>query len=90
MVSQDTNPQKHHLDRRADSLIAAGEGHPDDLLSTTDLAEWLGVSNQFLEIGRCRNYGPVWVLLSPRCVRYRRSDVIAWLDARTRAHTGEA
>ncbi len=90
MVSQDTNPQKHHLDRRAGSLIAAGEGCPDDLLSTTDLAAWLGVSNQFLEIGRSRGYGPLWVALAPRCVRYRRSDVLRWLDERTRAHTGEA
>ena len=87
--NDDTNPQKHHLDRRAASLIAAGEGPADDLLTTEALAEWLGTSTQFLEIGRCKEYGPRFIKIGSR-VRYRRSDVLAWLDERTRARTGEA
>lgn len=39
-------PERHHLDRRAADLAAEGEaaGEADELLTTSDLAEWLGLS----------------------------------------------
>lgn len=81
---------KHHLDRRAEAIVERGnEGDADDLLSTAQVAAWLGVSLQFLEIGRHRGYGPKFVRLSPRRVRYRRSDVLTWLKERTHAATNE-
>jgi hypothetical protein len=50
-------PLKHRLDRRAAALIeAGGEGDDDDLLSTRAVAHWLGVSTQWIEIGRSRGY----------------------------------
>jgi hypothetical protein len=53
---------KHNLDVRADSIAAeAPSRHGDDLLSTADTANWLGVSQQFLTIGRVRGYGPKFV-----------------------------
>ena len=83
-------PRRHHLDRRADALAECGATGPvDDLLSTTEVAVWLGISPQFLEIGRHRGYGPRYVRLSPRRVRYRRADVLAWLRQRTHAATRE-
>src|SRR4051794_12654573 len=52
-------PKKHHLDCCADQLLGKGLGEPDDLLSSTDVASWLGVSAQWLEIGRSSGkYGP--------------------------------
>ena len=46
-------PQTHHLDSRADQLLAVEADHDaDDLLSTLDVAQWLGVSPQWLTIGR--------------------------------------
>jgi hypothetical protein len=81
--------QKHHLDRRANKLAAANNGDADDLLSTCELAAWLEVSEQFLEIGRHRGYGPRFVRLGPRRIRYRRADVVAWLKTRTHASTSE-
>ena len=83
-------PQTHHLDRRAHHLIETGDGSPDDLFSTRDLADWLGVSTQFLEIGRSKGFGPRHVVVSPRRIRYRRSDILAWLDERTRSCTSDA
>jgi predicted DNA-binding transcriptional regulator AlpA len=77
------NPRQHHLDRRAADLAEALDGPPDDLLKTRFVADWLGVSEQWLEIGRGKNYGPPFVRLSPRRVRYRREDVLAWLKSRT-------
>lgn len=82
-------PKTHHLDRRADDIAARGQGDADDLMSTIQVAAWLGVSPQFLEIGRSRGYGPRFVRLTPRRTRYRREDVIAWLRSRTHASTAE-
>lgn len=82
---------RHHLDRRALQLLAlANPAAPptttkdDDLLSTKQVAAWLGVSEQWLELGRKKNYGPHYVRLGPRCIRYRRGDVIRWLKGRAR------
>lgn len=82
-------PQRHHLDRRAADLAEALEGPPDDLLTTAALAQWLGVSPAWLEIARSRGYGPKFVRLSPRRVRYSRRAVLAWLDERTHRATRE-
>jgi predicted DNA-binding transcriptional regulator AlpA len=84
-------PQNHHLDKRASDLAdrIAGGGDEDELLSTKQIATLLGVSQQWLEIGRTRGYGVPFVRLSPRRVRYRRSDVIAWLKHRTHHATAE-
>jgi hypothetical protein len=82
-------PLRHHLDRRASELIENGAGISRDLLTTEATAEWLGVSSQWLEIGRSKNYGPPFVRLSPRRIRYRRDDVVAWLRERTYRATAE-
>lgn len=82
-------PLRHHLDRRTAPLIEAGSGDADDLLSTRDVADWLGISDQWLEIGRSRGYGPPFVRISPRRIRYRRGAVIAFLRERQYASTRE-
>jgi len=79
-------PLKHHLDRRAHELLEEGRGDPDELLTTAAVAEWLGVSTQWLETGRSKGYGPPFVRLSPSRVRYRRDRVRTWLDERTITH----
>jgi hypothetical protein len=81
---------KHNLDVRADSIAAeAPSRHGDDLLSTADTANWLGVSQQFLTIGRVRGYGPKFVRFGPRRVMYKYSDVLAWLAERTHQSRAE-
>ncbi len=90
-ASPTTNPcpRSHHLDRHAHRLAEIGAGAPDDLLSTNSVAEWLGVSKQFLEIGRHKGYGPKFVRIGPARIRYRRADVLAWLEERTFASTSQ-
>ncbi|MDN3572795.1 helix-turn-helix transcriptional regulator [Methylobacterium longum] len=81
--------RRHHLDRHASRLAELGDGYPDDLLSTRAVADWLGVSIPFLEIGRSRGYGPKFIRVAPARIRYRRSDVIVWLEERTFASTSK-
>ena len=82
-------PSRHHLDRRADRLIAADTGEDDDLLSTREVADWLSISQQWLEIARCKNYGPEFTRVGPRVIRYTRGNVRKWLKERTHASTAE-
>jgi hypothetical protein len=79
----------HHLDKRATDLIATSAGDPDDLLDTKQVAAWFGVSVQFLETGRHRGYGPPFLKLTPRMVRYSRQSVLQWLATREHACTAE-
>jgi hypothetical protein len=79
-------PLRHHLDRRAADLIEEGQGDPDTLMTTAGVGEWLGVSTQWLEIGRSKGYGPPFIRLSASRVRYRRGDVRQWLRERTIVH----
>jgi hypothetical protein len=80
--------RRHHLDKRA-AAIAAEPGDDDELLTVVECASWLGVSVQFLDIGRSRGYGPPFARLSRNIVRYRRAEVRAWLIERTHASTSE-
>ena len=81
-------PRRHHLDRRADASPTPSATTTTSL-STRAVAELLGVSTQWLEIGRCKNYGPSFVRISPRMIRYRVRDLLAWLDERTHRSTAE-
>jgi hypothetical protein len=80
-------PLRHHLDRRAATIAEAGSGDDDDLLNTMQVASWLGVSTQWIEIGRSKGYGPEFVRCGIRRIRYLRRSVKKWLLARQYAST---
>lgn len=50
-----------------------------EYFDTIDAARYLGVSVQYLEIGRCRGYGPVYVRVGGKCIRYKRSVLDQWM-----------
>jgi predicted DNA-binding transcriptional regulator AlpA len=81
----------HHLDRRAGALLNSEQasGDADYLLTTTEVSEWLGMSTQFLTIGRHRGFGPPFVTLSARMVRYRRGAIREWLEQRQHHSTAQ-
>lgn len=85
----DDKPLRHHLDRRAAQLAAMAVATEDKLYNTAELAAWLGVSIQFLEIGRHRGYGPPFQRVTPRMIRYRHGDVVKWLKDRSHVCTSE-
>jgi predicted DNA-binding transcriptional regulator AlpA len=55
----------------------------EDLLDQRQAATRLGLpSARTLEAWRRRGYGPPFIRLSPRLVRYRASDIDRWLAVR--------
>jgi hypothetical protein len=89
-VAKKSEPKevRHHIDKRA-SFLAAVPGSDDELLTTGLTAIWLGVSTQWLEIGRIRGYGPTFERLGPKLIRYRRGNVREWLASRSHSSTAE-
>ena len=89
-TSPEENSRRLHLDRRVEAIISSvGEGSDDDLLTTLQIANWLGTSTQWVELGRAKGYGPPFMKIAAQVVRYRRSAVIAWLKDREYARTSE-
>ena len=71
----------------AQDITAAGT--PDQLLSDKEVASELRVSAQTMQLWRAKGSGPRFHKLSPKCVRYLRSDVVAWLEQRAANSTNE-
>jgi predicted DNA-binding transcriptional regulator AlpA len=78
-----------HIDKRADQIVAASNGDGDQMLTTMQLANWLGVSHQFLETARVKGTGPKFIKVTGRQLKYRRDDVLKWLEDRTFQRTSE-
>ena len=57
---------------------------PETVLDTHALASFLGNSPATLMRWRKEGVGPRFVACSPRAIRYRMSDVLAWCDERSR------
>jgi hypothetical protein len=55
---------------------------PDTLLREQDAADLLNLSVRTLQSWRIRMVGPPFIQVG-RAVRYRRRDLIAWIDANT-------
>jgi predicted DNA-binding transcriptional regulator AlpA len=83
--------RKSKIDSHVSEIVAhpAGQGDPEASMTTAELAAWLGVSRVWLEQQRWKGQGPPWVRLSPGLIRYRRDEVLAWLDARSHRSTAE-
>ena len=83
----------HHHNARA-LLLSQGRhaalgAAPTDLLTPEQVSEFLGMSPRTLAAWRSkRRGGPAWCKCGS-LVRYRKADVIAWLNGGTR-HGGEA
>ncbi|MFZ3354425.1 MAG: helix-turn-helix domain-containing protein [Xanthobacteraceae bacterium] len=61
----------------------------DVLLTEAQAADFLSLSMRTLQAWRVRGSGPNFCRLG-RAVRYRRSDLLAWIDASMAASTTEA
>ena len=61
---------------------------PDELLNQFRVSVILGTTVKFLEHRRLRGGGPPFYKIG-RLVRYKRGEVVAWVDARRRTSTSE-
>ena len=58
--------------------------HPvGDLLSVEQAAEFIGVTSHTLDVWRCTKRHSIPYLKVGRLVKYRRTDLEAWLTSRT-------
>jgi predicted DNA-binding transcriptional regulator AlpA len=62
----------------------------DQLLNEIEAAKALGFSVRALQNWRVRGGGPVFVKISRRSVRYRRRDLLTWIEAHCCANTAQA
>jgi excisionase family DNA binding protein len=51
------------------------------LMDTEDAAQYIGVTTRTLEVWRCTRRYCIPYLKVGRCVRYRQSELDAWLDS---------
>ena len=62
---------------------------PLALLTEADAAELLKFTRRFLQARRVRGDGPPFIRISSRAIRYRREDLLAWLEQRVRTSTSD-
>lgn len=69
------------------------EGYPvgylDQLIPEKEAAKFLGYTPRALQNWRLRGGGPEYIKVSARSIRYRRRDLMAWVEARRRNSTSE-
>lgn len=63
---------------------------PPFLVDQHEAARLLGFSARTLEKWRAEGGGPVFMRQSSRAIRYRPSDLAAWIEQRTRTSTADS
>lgn len=61
----------------------------DETMNDRQAAEMLGMRRETLQRWRCQGKGPKFIQISARCIRYRKSDLSAWLNSKTKQSTSE-
>lgn len=61
----------------------------DPLIDEKQAAEYLGYTTRALQNWRLRGGGPRFVRVSARSIRYRISDIEAWIEARIVSSTSD-
>ena len=73
---------------------APARGDGDDywfsLIDENEAASFLGLVARTLQGMRQRGGGPRYVVISARCLRYRRIDLRQWAEARMQSSTADA
>lgn len=59
------------------------------LLDEVDAAEFLGYTKRAMQNWRFRGGGPPFIRVSARSIRYRRSDLIEWINSKVTNNTSQ-
>ena len=60
------------------------------LIDEEQAGSFLGLSARTMQKFRQEGGGPPYIVVSARCIRYRRKDMRRWADARVRTSTSDA
>lgn len=61
----------------------------DRLITERDAADFLGYTMRALQNWRLRGGGPVFVKVSGRSIRYRRRDLLNWVESKLAVNTSQ-
>lgn len=67
--------------------VAQDQSYFDSLIDEEEASAFLGHSVRTLQNWRVRGGGPLFIRVSRRSIRYRRRDLMAWVEARICANT---
>lgn len=59
------------------------------LFTEEQAARMLQLTSKALQAWRYRGVGPLHIRISRRCIRYRREDLLAFIEARVRSSTSD-
>ena len=77
-------------DPKAATVISGRDNdYWQSLVNERDAGAFLGLTDRTMQALRQRGGGPKYILLSSRCIRYRRIDLRIWANARMRASTSD-
>ena len=65
------------------------EDYLNTLLKENDAAEFLEVSARSLQGWRFKGGGPKFIKISHRSIRYRKKELIEWIDGKVRNSTSD-
>lgn len=60
----------------------SAKGMEPYVMDEIDAATFMGISRKTLQTWRSRRMGPPYVRVARKCIRYRKSDLQAYLDER--------
>ena len=73
--------------RQTSLSVSSDPDHLSRLIKEAEAADFLGYTVRALQNWRVRGGGPKFVRVSNRSIRYRRSDLIEWIESKTRINT---
>ncbi len=78
----------------AAARVDASDGQDDTdywhaLIDEKSAAQFLALTHRTMQAMRQRGGGPRYVVISSRCLRYRRADIREWADSRLRTSTSD-
>ncbi len=83
LVDSDT---EHTVERFTAKVL---DQDPDELMLDEAAAQFLKIAPKTLASWRFNGGGPKFVRLSRRCVRYRKKDLVTWIEARIKSSTSD-
>lgn len=59
------------------------------LVDEKEAGRFLGLTRRCMQAYRQKGGGPRFIVISSRCIRYRRHDLRCWVDGRVRSSTAD-